>query len=211
MDSVIAQINSAIGAQGFIKDQCGMLVNTFGHNIFGLLSAAIDPKIICPVVAFCFTDAEREVSIGIQSVVDRSHGVSPVSASTPNCVICKTIVNLMHKAVSANMTQETVIKLAGELCALVPSPLGESSVDCARVPSLPNISFTIGGKEFELSPNEYIVKTGEDDEERCVSGFVAVETPPSGGPLWILGDLFMSRYHTIFDYGNLRVGFAEAA
>ena len=27
----------------------------------------------------------------------------------------------------------------------------------------------------------------------------------------ILGDTFMGAYHTIFDYGNLQLGFAEAA
>lgn len=76
---------------------------------------------------------------------------------------------------------------------------------------MPPVAFTIGSKTFELSSHHYILKVGEGSSAQCISGFMGLDVPPPKGPLWILGDIFMGPYHTVFDYGNLRVGFAEAA
>nr|GFA34769.1 aspartic peptidase A1 family, aspartic peptidase domain protein [Tanacetum cinerariifolium] len=81
--------------------------------------------------------------------------------------------------------------------------------NCSNVESMPNVSFTIGGKDFALSPHQYLVKFGSGDHAYCISPFVPFidfSTPPR----WILGDVFMRSYHTIFDFGKKRVGFAKA-
>jgi len=74
---------------------------------------------------------------------------------------------------------------------------------CNATTKLPNVAFVIGGKTFELTSKDYVINSGGD----CISGFVGIDI---GRPLWILGDVFISSYYTVFDYGKSRVGFATA-
>ncbi|KAJ9566717.1 hypothetical protein OSB04_002683 [Centaurea solstitialis] len=123
------------------------------------------------------------------------------------CAACEATVMWMKRQRKWNKTREHILGYGNEL---TDASLG-TNIDCSNVASMPDISFKIDGRDFVLSPHEYIVKDTDSDDGSCVSGFDSQDFPSPLGPLWVLGDVFMGRYHTIFDYGNLRLGFAEAA
>ncbi|XP_056413747.1 gastricsin-like [Hyla sarda] len=85
---------------------------------------------------------------------------------------------------------------------------GEYLVNCNSVQSLPTISFTINGVQFPIPPSAYILQ----NNGYCTVGVEVTYLPSQNGqPFWILGDVFLRQYYSVYDMGNNRVGFAQSA
>lgn len=80
--------------------------------------------------------------------------------------------------------------------------------DCSNIDSNPNVSFVIGGKQYLLTPRDYVIKITSQGQTQCFPGFQTMDMGTNG--FVILGDVFISTYYTVFDYEGSRVGFAKS-
>ncbi|CAL8325323.1 unnamed protein product [Merluccius merluccius] len=83
-------------------------------------------------------------------------------------------------------------------------------VNCELVKTLPTVTFHLGGQEYELSHEDYILWHTGLEGDVCTVTFRGLDVPPPAGPIWILGANFIARYYTEFDRQNNRIGFATA-
>jgi hypothetical protein len=85
-----------------------------------------------------------------------------------------------------------------------PNMFGQYTIDCDSISNIPDIIFTIQGKNYPLKGEDVVLKAAGT----CLFAFMGLEIPMPD-PKWILGDVFMRRYYTVFDFENEQIGFAE--
>ncbi|XP_060089280.1 embryonic pepsinogen-like [Heteronotia binoei] len=75
-------------------------------------------------------------------------------------------------------------------------------INCNNLSNMPDVVFVINGIQYPLTPSAYTNQVMQGD---CTSGF-----QNTSGDLWILGDVFIREYYSIFDRANNQVGLAKA-
>ncbi|MGH0179418.1 UNVERIFIED_CONTAM: hypothetical protein FKN15_001702 [Acipenser sinensis] len=73
---------------------------------------------------------------------------------------------------------------------------------------MPDVIIGINGVQYTLPPSAYILESYGG--QQCSSGFQAMNLPTNAGDLWILGDVFIRQYYSIFDRTNNMVGLAKS-
>jgi len=182
---VVSEINKIIGAVGILTDECEQVVDQYAPQLLQDLASKMNSTAICTDIGLC--------------------------PSTKKCALCELLISEAQTLLQGNTSEAEIEKVLESVCYALPSPNGESIVNCSLIPTMPDIDIVLNGKNFTLTANDYVLQISSANQTECLSGFIGIDLPPQlGTGFWILGDVFMRKFYTQFDFGGKRVGFALA-
>ncbi|XP_018809452.1 aspartic proteinase-like [Juglans regia] len=210
--AMVAKINHAMGAKRFKSMECKKVLSQYGDMMWNLLLSGLQPDKVCSSIGLCYNNGSRHVlSKIIETKVLHKSGKGLAIREDLQCAACEMTAIWIQTLLRQNKTKVKIFEYLNKLCDNL-NPVGESAVNCDNIRNMPHISFILGNRSFHLTPEQYVLKVIQGFSSFCISGFIPLDSrPPRRDPLWILGGIFMEAYHTVFDFGYHRVGFAEAA
>ncbi|KAH9331466.1 hypothetical protein KI387_003574, partial [Taxus chinensis] len=142
---IVTQINHAIGASGIVSQECKTVISQYGDMILELLMAQTNPKKVCSQIGLCSSDGRRDVSMGIASVLEKEAYDREASSGFNDamCSACQMAVVWMQNQLAQNQTKEQIVNYLNQLCERLPSPNGESIVDCNQISSMQPFHFLL--------------------------------------------------------------------
>lgn len=75
--------------------------------------------------------------------------------------------------------KDDIAKINAKLGAL-PIVGGEYMIPCNMTDKLPDVTFTLAGKQFTLQSNDYVLKITQFGQQVCLSGFLGMDIPAPG-------------------------------
>ncbi len=165
---VVSEINKLIGAVGILTDECEQVIAQYAPQLLQDLAAKMNSTAICTDIGLC---------------------------PGGKCAVCELLITEAQSLLQGNTSQAQIEKVLDSVCYALPSPNGESTVNCSLIPTMPDIDIVLNGKTFTLTANDYVLQLSAGGQTECLSGFIGIDLPPQlGTGFWILGDVFMRKY-----------------
>ncbi|KAG8868321.1 Type I transmembrane sorting receptor [Tulasnella sp. 332] len=102
-------------------------------------------------------------------------------------------------------------KIPGAKSAASTVGAGFYSFPCSSASTLAPIQLKIGSAYYAVNMADFNLGPVSSGSSSCVAGIIGEDIGGSGADqLAIIGDEWIKSWYSVFDYGNLRVGFAQA-
>jgi len=114
---VVSEINKLIGAVGILTDECEQVVDQYLPQLLQDLASKMNSTAICTDIGLC--------------------------PKTGKCALCELLISEAQTLLQGNTSEAEIEKVLESVCYALPSPNGESTVNCSLIPTMPDIDIVL--------------------------------------------------------------------